>query len=396
MSVHRPTSLAATAVLTIGLVVAAGAVPASATTAHGHPSRHDLRHDPGHSRTSRHGFPRHAVFVQNDDPAGNTVVAYARSRFGTLHEVGRYPTGGLGGVLAGSVVDHLASEGSLGYDDGLLVAVNAGSNTITTFAASGDRLAHRQVLPSGGSFPVSVAVSGERVFVLNARDGGSIQGYLRFGDRLVMVPGWHRDLGLDPHQTPEFTSTPGQIGFTPDGRRLVVTTKNGSNAVLVFGLGRFGLSATPVTTSLPGAVPFGFDFDAHGNLVLTEAGTNSVATFRVLPSGGLVPLTTAATGQAATCWAVVAGRHVYASNAGSANLSGYAISPFGGLTATGLTATDAGTVDATTSPDGRFLDVQTGAAGIVDTFAVHRGGVLTQIGSVTVPNAVGGEGIAAD
>jgi hypothetical protein len=38
--------------------------------------------------------------------------------------------------------------------------------------------------------------------------------------------------------------------------------------------------------------------------------------------------------------------------------------------------------------------VQGGAAGVVDEFAVHADGSLTQIGSVTVPGAVAGEGIA--
>ena len=51
-------------------------------------------------------------------------------------------------------------------------------------------------------------------------------------------------------------------------------------------------------------------------------------------------------------------------------------------------------MDAAASPGGRFLYVQTGAAGIVDEFAVSTSGALTEIGSVTVPAGVGGEGIA--
>ncbi|MGH2836155.1 MAG: hypothetical protein ACRDKD_08070 [Solirubrobacteraceae bacterium] len=38
--------------------------------------------------------------------------------------------------------------------------------------------------------------------------------------------------------------------------------------------------------------------------------------------------------------------------------------------------------------------MQTGANGIVDEFAVGFGGALTPLGSVTVPDAAGGEGIA--
>ncbi len=97
----------------------------------------------------------HAVFVQNDNTAGNQIIAYDRAEDGTLTQAGTYATGGLGGALAGSVVDHLASQGSLTYDrhNRLLYAVNAGSNTLSVFAVFGDRLALRQVLSSGGVFP---------------------------------------------------------------------------------------------------------------------------------------------------------------------------------------------------------------------------------------------------
>jgi hypothetical protein len=43
---------------------------------------------------------------------------------------------------------------------------------------------------------------------------------------------------------------------------------------------------------------------------------------------------------------------------------------------------------------GKYLYVQTGANGIVGEFRVHLGH-LTEIGSVTVVNAAGGEGIVA-
>lgn len=64
------------------------------------------------------------------------------------------------------------------------------------------------------------------------------------------------------------------------------------------------------------------------------------------------------------------------------------------MQALGNTTAATGTVDAAVSPDGRDLYVRGGADGVVDEFAVHAGGALTQIGSVTVPGAVGGEGIA--
>jgi DNA-binding beta-propeller fold protein YncE len=230
------------------------------------------------------------VFAQTDDPAGNTIVAYDRAADGGLQQAGVYPTGGRGGVLSGSVVDHLASHGSLAFDraNGLLYAVNAGSDTVTVFTVHGDRLTRRQVITSGGTFPVSITVHGGALYVLNARDGGSVQGYLRLGDTLLRVPAWHRALGLDPTQTPEFTHTPGQVTFTPDGSKLVVTTKANGNTIDVFAVNRIGgLSARPVVNADPNAVPFAATFDAGGHLVLTEAGPNAVATFTLNRNGTL-------------------------------------------------------------------------------------------------------------
>jgi len=76
------------------------------------------------------------------------------------------------------------------------------------------------VLGSGGTFPVSVAVHGDLVYVLNALNGGSVQGYRVLGSFLVALPGSHRALGLDPNATPQFTTTPGQVAFTADGSQL--------------------------------------------------------------------------------------------------------------------------------------------------------------------------------
>lgn len=338
-----------------------------------------------------------AVFVQTDNPNGNAIVAYQRSSDGTLQQAGTYSTGGLGGILAGSVVDHLASQGSLAYDaaNRLLYAVNAGSNSVTVFAVDGDKLTPRQLTFSGGTFPVSVAVYGNLVYVLNARNGGSIQGFELISGHLVLIPAWHRNLKLDPALTPEFTNTPGQIGFTPDGSKLVVTTKANGNDIDVFAVNSRGApAAQPVVNSEPGTVPFGFTFDAQAHLAVTDAGPNAVATFTVNGDGTLTSIALAATGRAATCWISGNGTFFYASNAGSASLSGYADSGDGTLNALGNTSTDPGTVDSAIAA-GSFLYVQTGAKGIVDEYTINADGSLSAIGSVTVPGAAGGEGIAA-
>jgi 6-phosphogluconolactonase (cycloisomerase 2 family) len=337
-----------------------------------------------------------AVFVQTDNTAGNAVAAYHRAADGTLTLAGTYRTGGNGGILAGSVVDHTASQGSLTYDDehGLLFAVNAGSDTVSVFRVFGDRLELRQVIWSGGAFPVSVTVHGNHAYVLDALGGGTLYGYRITGGHLTPIPGSSRRLGLDPNATPQFTSTPGQVAFTPDGSRILVTTKANGNDVDAFAVGPDGrLSRSPVVNSEPNAVPFAISFDRAGHVLIAEAGPSALATFALSGGGVLTQLAIADTGQAATCWVAAAGRHFYTSNAGSGSVSGYTVDGAGQLTALGNTKTDAGTVDA--SAAGGFLYVQAGAAGIVDEFAVGAGGALTSLGSVTVAGAAGGEGIVA-
>ena len=341
-----------------------------------------------------------AVFVQNDRLAGNQIITYSRSDDGTLTQAGIYSTGGDGGQLSGSVVDHTASQGSLALDRSgdQLFAVNAGSNTISVFSVFGDHLALRQVISSGGSFPVSITSHNGEVYVLNALEGGSIQGYADLFGHLVPIPGTHRALGLATGLTGEetqFVRTPGQIAFSPDGSRLIITTKAAGQSVETFAVSPFGTpSPAPVVTPEGETVPFAVTFDQYGNLLVAEA-AGALASFQITPAGSLSELASAATEQKATCWVVAADGRYYTSNAGSATLTGFE-SELGGhvLKRLGNTPTHPGTVDAAAA-DG-FIYVQGGKEGTVDEFRVQPDGSLANIGSVLVPGAEGGEGIAAD
>ncbi|MBO0731426.1 MAG: beta-propeller fold lactonase family protein [Acidimicrobiaceae bacterium] len=340
----------------------------------------------------------HAVFIQTDNPAGNQVVAYDRAPNGTLRFEATYDTGGLGGVLNGSAVDHLASQGSLAFDQqrNLLYAVNAGSNTISVFFVRGDDLRLLQVISSGGTFPVSIATHDGLVYVLNALSGGSVQGYFSFFGHLVPIPGSDRSLGLTiPTDTTQFTNTPGQVAFSPDGAQLIVTTKLNLSDIDVFRIGFFGsLSPSPVVNPEPGTGPFGVTFDAAGHLVVADTANNAVATYALNRGGTVTLVDSVPTGQAATCWVAAGQSFFYASNAGSSNVSGYAETSSGILTLLAPpTPTDPGTVDAASA--GQFLYVQSGASGIVDEYQINGNGSLTRIGSVPVAGAAGGEGIVA-
>ena len=314
-----------------------------------------------------------------------------------MTQAGVYSTGGRGGQLTGSVVDYTASQGSLTYDraDNLLFAVNAGSNTVSVFAVFGDHLALRQVISSGGTFPVSVTAQRGAVYVLNAEEGGSIQGYAVVFGHLVLVPSSHRSLGLitgKPGEAEQFTHTPGQVAFSPDGSKLIVTTKAAGQSIEVFTVYPWGgLSQNPVVNS-DETVPFGVTFDPQGHLLVAEA-AGALASFQLNENGTVTELDSVKTKQAATCWVTPAAGYYYTSNAGSATLSGFQATSGGQLTLLGNTETHPGTVDGASI--GNLLYVQGGGEGSVDEFKVQADGSLEKLGSVIVPDAVGGEGIVA-
>ncbi|MEY2581374.1 MAG: hypothetical protein QOE09_1223 [Ilumatobacteraceae bacterium] len=341
----------------------------------------------------------HAVFVQTNNPAGNQIVAYSRAEDGTLTPGDTYDTGGLGAIQGGAVADTLASQGSLVFDEehNALLAVNAGSDSLTVFRVKGDELKKRQVASSQGSFPESITIHDNLVYVLNARNGGSVAGYTFEGGRLRPIDNSVRRLGLDPNVSPEFLNTAAQVAFTPDGQHLVVTTKGNGHDILVYDVGRRGrLSDHPVVNAQPaGSAPFAIAF-AGQRLVVTLAGTSSLAKYEVNSDSTLTTLANVPDGQKAACWVSSANGRFYVSNAGSSNISIYENDGSGGLTLVGApVATDPGTVDSAATLDGKFLYVQSGTTGIIDGFHIEADGGLTPIATTLVPNAVGFEGIAA-
>ena len=338
------------------------------------------------------------VFVQTNEASGNHIVTYDVGSTGTLSQAGTFATGGNGGVAApGTETDHLASQGSLAYDagDGLLFAVNAGSDTVSTFSVSGDTLHLEDVVASGGDFPASVAVSGKLVYVLNSGGSGTVQGFRIAGDKLQPIPHSARDLGLANTTPPNFLTAPGQVGFTPDGRQLLVTTKASGSAIDVFSVGPDGrLSARPVQNASATPVPFAFTFTPEGRLADGEAGTSSLATYAVQADGTLTDARSASDGQAALCWVQRVGSYYYVSNTGTSNLSAFTVAANGQPSSLGTVATtETGPIDQTSPSGTSYLYVETGS-GTVDEFLSNSDGSLTRLGTVTGLPA-GMEGIAS-
>jgi hypothetical protein len=345
--------------------------------------------------------PVGAVFVQTDDLAHNAIIAYDRGADGRLTKAGTYATGGAGAAVAGAVVDPLASQGSLTLDrrHGLLFAVNGGSDTVTVFGVDGSKLVRRQILPTHGVLPVSVGVSGDLVYVLNARGGGSITGFSIAGRHVEPLSGSTRALNLAPNANPEFLQTPSQVAITPGQDAVVVATKT-HGTLVVFPLNGHGRPAASPVVTPSGTVPFALSFDRSRHLLVVDA-TGFASSYTVNGNGSLAQVSKVGpTGQAAACWSVVVRGTLYAANAGSNSITAFR-DHRGQLSISDATAatTGAGPVDIAASRNGHFVYQLTGGSGQVNQYRRGADGSLTLIGTVdTGLGASSGnanEGIAA-
>ena len=96
----------------------------------------------------------------------------------------------------------------------------------------------------------------EGLATLVARGAGTVQGFSFFGGRLIPLWGSNRSLGLSNTSPPFFLDSPGQVGFTPDGQQLILTTKNSGSNIDIYSVGKFGyLSDQPTVNSQRGRGP---------------------------------------------------------------------------------------------------------------------------------------------
>src|SRR5207248_2585045 len=193
-------------------------------------------------------------------------------------------------------------------------------------------------------------------YVLNAGGTGIVQGFRIDANGLRPIAGSARTLGLANSNPPFFLTSPGQVGFTPDGRQLIVTTKASGSTIDVFQVGPGGLlSASPVANPSATPVPFAFTFTPSGRLADGEAGVSAVTTYQVNADGTLTDPKSLGDNQAALCWIQAARGFYYVANTGSDTLSGYRIAADGQpalIGATGIVATtEPGPIDLTSPPD---------------------------------------------
>jgi 6-phosphogluconolactonase (cycloisomerase 2 family) len=336
---------------------------------------------PGSASLSRGGSDVGAVFTLSNSAAGNAVIAFSRSADGSLTPAGSFATLG-NGTGAG-----LGSQGSLALsnDGQFLFAVNAASNSVTSFAVDGTNLTRINTVASGGTLPISLTTHGDVLYVLNAGGTENITGFsVASNGALSVLPGSTRPLSATG-------VGPAEVGFDPSGRWLVVTEKN-TNLIDVYSVGNGGYASAPVVNPSAGQTPFGFAFNQQGVLIVSEAfggavDASAVSSYTLGDAGTLDVVTASApTTETAACWVAVTnnGKFAYAANTGSASVTGFDVSKasLAILNADGKTgATGTTPIDAAVSRNSQFLYTLTAGSHSISAFSVRQDdGSLSDVG----------------
>lgn len=409
-------------------------------------------------------FADGAVYAMTNALGNNQVLVYHRSANGSLSLVQTIATQGGGSGTQLDPTDSLGSQGSVMLDKEHhhLFVVNTESlethvvggdttgdcseGTISSFnVASDGTLTFAGRISSDGLYPDSITIRQNHLYVLNAGGPGldpvcgikpNVTGFnIQSNGQLVRVAGAHQSidpgpapgffLNCDPGGFPStgffcgmnptaFPRSPGQIGYTPDGTKLVVTVK-GTNTIWVFPLIN-GKPGTPTIMQNQGPnqpTYFGFAFDPKGHLIVSEpfgatptipvVPASSVSSFSISSSGTVEPISASIPNEQGTsCWVALdpATQSVaYIANNATSNISSYTIDADGHLT---LLASVAGTGnlpnDMATARDGdaSYLYVVNAGDGNIGGFRINSNKSLTSLGTFHgLPVDSGAQGLAA-
>jgi 6-phosphogluconolactonase len=318
-----------------------------------------------------------AVFVQTN-AAHNEVIAYARDAAGMLTHAGSFATGGAGNDEA-----HLPSQGSVTMtrDRRHLLVTNVASNDVSVFSLEGAMPALTKTVPTGMA-PRSVAEQDGLVFVLATGDA-RIDGFRLVDGDLLPIDGSSMVLS-----TPDGA----QVGFTPDGRALLVTERGGDK-LSAYSVGMDGSLGVRRTIDSQGATPYGFAISSNGTLVVTEAfraekGAAAASSYRV-DGDAIKPVTASiGNGRSEICWAVITpdDRYAFTTNFADGAVSRYSIGTEGSFALEDATAGitvdgQPGLRDEDLTTDGRFLYAIDADAGRIVGWSVGSMGELSSIGS---------------
>jgi hypothetical protein len=336
------------------------------------------------------------VYSNNNTADHNSISAFRRMSDGALVELPGSPFG-TGGSGTGMPV---ATQGALQLtaDRRFIVAVDPGSNEISVLRIrSNGGLRLVDTVSSHGNVPGSLGVHGSLVYVANTGAGG-----MNYTGFWLQPDGNLTHINGSTHALPD-TAFPGQILFSPDGRRAVGIRTGGTPTEPTLGpsqIDTFAVNADGTLTPGPGSPyaserigPIGAQFRPHhpSQLLVTNAhdgpGLGSVSSYHVNARGRLTNVAGSpfANGETATCWVEITsdGRYLFAVNTASFSVSSYRLGAGGTLSLLGNTAIKDAVApfDARLDPTGSYLYVIDPGGARMHAFRTHAGALEELDGS---------------
>lgn len=285
------------------------------------------------ARYSWNGF----LYTESNATSLNEILCYKQHADGSLTLAGTYASGGNGvGIFNGLGLD---SQGALALSDDnhWLFAVNAGSNSISSFEVHHDgslTLAHTE--NSGGVNPSSLCIHHHTLYVLN-NTSSNINGYMvGAGGTMTEIPNSNVALSAA-------NADAAQIAFSPNGDYLYVTERM-TNKITSYEVDANGVATLDNVFNSVGNTPFGFMHARDNYMVVSNANVSapgvpvpngaSCTSYGGINSGNLNAQNGAVpNNQSASCWVARTkyGRFVYVTNTGSNTISSYYVAPWGDL-----------------------------------------------------------------
>jgi 6-phosphogluconolactonase len=369
------------------------------------------------------------VFSQSNNPKANSVYVFKRMPGGQISLLETVNTGGRGSSAQqpfGLPLVDSADSVVVSPNDTLLFVVNSGDNTVSSFRVGTGGITLADTKPSGGILPVSLAVHGNVLYVLDGLSGDIMGYHYSTTGTLTPIVGSAQALSVvGPN------GVAADIGFNPSGNWLLVTmryppltkgTSGQPGLIDTFSVQADGSVGPAIQTTAATPFPFGFRFLPNGIMVDTSAGrvstTNnsppplgdgsqingSLQTYTIASNGKLTPISNAASGGRAACWVALTpdNRYAFVTNTLSATaahpapaapigtgrsaLTRYAVTSNGDLTFLGNVNTGPGTpTDVAVSPDGNYLYMADPNPGLLpfkshlEVYKIGSGGSLTLV-----------------
>ncbi|WP_312369486.1 lactonase family protein [Lachnoclostridium sp.] len=343
-----------------------------------------------------HGY---MVYSMSNAADSNEVVAIRHDSGDNFKFIKAYKTGGEG--TGTQTVDPLGSQGSIILSDNghFLFVVNAGSNSITSFKITNSgTLIFADVKQSGGFLPISLTTHRNLLYVANAGNGSNIASNVTGfqvdeNGKLTEIFGSTKSLSSN-------NARPTCIVINYNGKKIAVSEQN-TNLISVFTVQPDGSLTGPIVSNSSGPGPFGSVFFTNEILLVTEAGTNALSSYKVNHNGTLSVISSSVLNfQVATCWVALSedGRFAYTSNAGSHTITTYEVEYDGHVSVSNIVYS---TKDGSGAPIDsgvctNHLYVLSGNEGSISVFITGREGTLIpkKVFSNTQLPKLGSQGLA--